>query len=100
LIRLTVEEDLLATTTTHLDNDNPSNQWFCIHRRLTPVAKPIPCAYVADVEDHQDEFEFFKPNVVYLPRTMNFILKPLLQNNKLFNLHRKVLKETMLEVIT
>jgi hypothetical protein len=44
--------------------------------------------------------DFFQPNVVYLPETMNFILKPLLHNDELFNLHRKVLKETMLEVIT
>ena len=31
---------------------------------------------------------------------MNFILKPLLHNDELFNLHRQVLKETMLEVMT
>jgi hypothetical protein len=29
-----------------------------------------------------------------------FILKPLLHNDTLFNLHHKVFKETMLEVIT
>jgi hypothetical protein len=40
------------------------------------------------------------PNVVYLLRTMNFILKPQLHNDEVFNLHRKVLKETMLEVVT
>ncbi len=31
---------------------------------------------------------------------MNFILKPLLHNDELFNLHRQVFKEAMLEVIT
>jgi hypothetical protein len=31
---------------------------------------------------------------------MNFILKLLLHNDKLFNLHHHVLKETMLEVMT
>ena len=30
----------------------------------------------------------------------NFILKPLLHNNKLFDLHRQILKEAMLEVVT
>jgi hypothetical protein len=43
---------------------------------------------------------FFKPNIIYLPQTMNFILKPLLHNNKLFKFHHQVLKETMLEVMT
>jgi hypothetical protein len=85
--------DLLATTTTtHLNDDSLSNQWFCIHRRLAPIAKPPPCSYVADVKDHQEEFRPFQPsNAVYLPETMNFILKPLLHNDELFNLHRKVL---------
>jgi hypothetical protein len=93
--------DLSATTTTHLDDDSPSDQWFCIHRQSASIAKPLPCSYFADVEDHQEESRFFfKPNVVYLPETMNFILKPLLHNDKLFNLHRKVLGETLLEVIT
>jgi hypothetical protein len=43
---------------------------------------------------------FFKANVIYLPRMMNFILKPLLHNDELFNLHCQILKETMLEVMT
>ncbi len=101
MIRSAVEVDLLATTTTHLDDDSPSDQWFCIHRQSASIAKPLPCSYFADVEDHQEESRFFfKPNVVYLPETMNFILKPLLHNNELFNLHRQVLKEAMLEVTT
>jgi hypothetical protein len=44
--------------------------------------------------------DFFKPNVIYLPRTMNFILKLLLHDDKLLNLHRQVLKEAMLEAMT
>jgi hypothetical protein len=97
---LAVEVDLWTTTTTHLDDDSPSNQWFCIYRRSAPIAKPTPCSYVADVEDHQEESGFFQPNAVYLSQRIHFILKPLLHNDKLFNLHRKVYKETMLEVIT
>jgi hypothetical protein len=54
-----------------------------------------------DVKDHKEESVFFfQPHVVSLPQTMNFILKPLLHNAKLFRLYRKVLKETMLKVIT
>ena len=33
-------------------------------------------------------------------RSMDFILKPLLHNEELFNFHRQVLKESMLEAIT
>jgi hypothetical protein len=27
---------------------------------INPIAKPIPCAHVADVEDHQEESGFFQ----------------------------------------
>jgi hypothetical protein len=97
---LAVEVDLSATTTTDLDNDSPSTQWFCIHWQSAPIGKPIPSSCVADVGDHQEDPGFFQPNVIYLPQAMNFILKPLLHKVKLFNLHCKVLKETMLEVTT
>jgi hypothetical protein len=38
LLQSAVEVDLLATTTTHC--------------RSAPIAKLLPCSYVADVEDH------------------------------------------------
>jgi hypothetical protein len=41
--------------------------------------------------------DFFHPNVVYLPQTMNFILKQLLHNAELFNLYSKVLKRNHVE---
>ena len=65
---------------------------------------PLPSPYLVHMsrmsKTTKKNLEFFEPNVVYLPETMNFILQPLLHNNKLFNLHRKVLKKNMLEVIT
>jgi hypothetical protein len=65
---------------------------------------PLPSPYLVHMlrmsKTTKKNPNFFQPNVVYLPETMNFILKPLLHNNKLFDLHRKVLIETMLEVIT
>jgi len=65
---------------------------------------PLPSPYLVHMsrmsKTTKKNLDFFKPNVVYLPQTMNFILKPLLRNDELFNFHRKVLKETMLEVIT
>jgi hypothetical protein len=65
---------------------------------------PLPSPYLVHMsrmsKTTKKNLDFFKPNVMYLPRTMNFILKPLLHNDELFNLHRQVLKETMLEVIT
>jgi hypothetical protein len=93
--------DLSATTTTHLDNDSPSitNGFaFIVDRH------PLPSPYLVHISrmstTTKKNLDFFQPNVLYLPETMNFILKPLLHNDELFNLHRKVLKETMLEVIT
>jgi hypothetical protein len=65
---------------------------------------PLPNPYLVHMsrmsKTTKKNLDFFKPNVMYLPRAMNFILKPLLHNEELFNLHRKVLKETMLEVMT
>jgi hypothetical protein len=65
---------------------------------------PLPSPYLVHMSrmsrTTKKNLDFFKPNVIYLPRTMNFILKPLLHNDELFNLHRQVLKETMLEVMT
>ena len=65
---------------------------------------PLPSPYLVHLsrmsKTMQKNLAFFQPNVVYLPQTMNFILKPLLHNAELFNLHRKVLKETMLELVT
>jgi hypothetical protein len=61
---------------------------------------PLPSPYLVHMSRIKKNLDFFQPNVVYLPETMNFILKPLLHNDELFTLHRKVLKETMLEVIT
>jgi hypothetical protein len=101
LIRSAVEVDLSATTTTHLDYDSPSNQWFRIHRRSAPIAKPPTLFICRGCRRPPRRISiFFQPNVVYQPETMNFILKPLPHNDELFNLHRKVLKETMSEVIT
>jgi hypothetical protein len=66
--------------------------------------QPLPSPYLVHMllmsKTTKKKLDFFQPNVVYLPQTMNFILKPLLHNAELFNLHHKVLKETMLEVIT
>jgi hypothetical protein len=65
---------------------------------------PLPSPYLVHMsrmsKTTKKNLDFFKPNVVYLPQLMTFILKPLLHNDELFNLHPKVLKETMLEVIT
>jgi hypothetical protein len=77
----------------------PESNAFPFHCQAAPIAKAISGAYVLYVEDHQEESRFFKPNVMYLPRTMNCFLKPLLHNNELFNLHGQILKETMLEVM-
>jgi hypothetical protein len=65
---------------------------------------PLPSPYLVHMsrmsKTTKKNLDFFQPDVVYLPETMNSILKLLLHNNELFNLHCKVLKETMLEVIT
>jgi hypothetical protein len=65
---------------------------------------PLPSPYMVHMsrmfKTTKKNLDFFQPNVIYLLRTMNVILKPLLHNDKLFNLHRQVLKETMLEVVT
>jgi hypothetical protein len=64
---------------------------------------PLPNPYLVHMsrmsKTTKKNLDFFQPNVMYLPRAMNFILKPLLHNEELFNLHRQVLKETMLEVM-
>ena len=65
---------------------------------------PLPSPYLVHMsrmsKTTKKNLDFFKLNVMYLPRTMNFILKPLLHNDELFNLHHQVLKEAMLEVMT
>jgi hypothetical protein len=101
LVRPTVDDDFSATTTTNFDNDRPSKRWFCIHRRSAPIAKPISGRLHMSrmSKTTKKNLDFFQPNVIYLPRTTNFILKPLLHNNKLFNLHHQVLNKTMLEVV-
>jgi hypothetical protein len=65
---------------------------------------PLPSPYLVHMsrmwKTTKKNLDFFQPNVVYLPETMNYILKLLIHNDELFNLHRKVLEETMFEVIT
>jgi hypothetical protein len=68
------------------------------------IRHPLPSPYLVHMsrmsKTTKKNLDFFNSNVMYLPGTMNFILKPLLHNDELFNLHCQVLKETMLEVIT
>ena len=65
---------------------------------------PFPSPYLVHMsrmsKTTKKNLDFFKPNVIYLPGTMNFILKALLHNAGLFNLQCQVLKEAMLEVMT
>jgi hypothetical protein len=63
---------------------------------------PNPClVHVSRMSKTRKEtLDCFKPNVICTPRSMDFILKPLLHNEELFNFHRQVLKESMLEAIT
>ncbi len=66
LVRPTVEAYFQETTTTNVDNDTPTKQRFCIHRRSAPISKPLPGTYVSYVEDHQEDCRFF-------PSQMSFI---------------------------
>jgi hypothetical protein len=100
LIQTAVEVDLSATTTTHLDDGGPSNQWFAFIVGRHPLSSPYLVHMPRMSKTTITNLDFFQPNAIYLPQKMNFILKPLLHNNKLFDLHGKVLKETMLEVFT
>jgi hypothetical protein len=65
---------------------------------------PFPNPYLVHMsrmsKTRKETLDYFKPNVIYAPRSMDFILKPLLHNEELFNFHRQVLKESMLEAIT
>jgi hypothetical protein len=65
---------------------------------------PFPHPYLVHMsrmsKTRKETLDYFKPNVIYAPRTMDFILKPLLHDEELFNLHRQVLKDSMLKVIT
>jgi hypothetical protein len=65
---------------------------------------PFPNPYLVHMsrmsKTRKETLDYFKPNVIYTPRSMDFILKPLLHNEELFNFHRQVLKESMLEAIT
>jgi hypothetical protein len=64
---------------------------------------PFPNPYLVHMsrmsKTRKETLDYFKPNVIYTPRSMDFILKPLLHNAELFKLHRQVLKEAMLEAI-
>jgi hypothetical protein len=66
--------------------------------------QPFPNPYLVHLsrmsKTRKENLDYFKPNVIYTPRSMDFILKPLLHNEELFNFHRQVLKESMLEAIT
>jgi hypothetical protein len=42
---------------------------------------------------------FYKPNVIFTPPKMNFIIKSILDNGPLFKIHLQVIKEMMLGVI-
>jgi hypothetical protein len=65
---------------------------------------PFPNPYLVHMsrmsKTRKETLDYFKPNVIYTPRSMDFILKPLLHNEELFNFHRQVVKESMLEAIT
>jgi hypothetical protein len=71
---------------------------FIVNRR------PFPNPYLVHMsrmsKTRRETLDYFEPNVIYAPRSMDFILKPLLHNEELFNFHRQVLKESMLEAIT
>ena len=65
---------------------------------------PFPNPYLVHMsrmsKTKMETLDYFKPNVIFTPRLMDFILKPLLHNEELFKLHRQVVKEAMLEAIT
>jgi hypothetical protein len=65
---------------------------------------PFPNPYLVHMsrmsKTRKETLDYFEPNVIYTPRSMDFILKPLLHNEELFNFHRQVVKESMLEAIT
>ena len=71
---------------------------FIVNRR------PFPNPYLVHMsrmsKTRRETLDYFEPNVICAPRSMDFILKPLLHNEELFNIHRQVLKESMLEAIT
>jgi hypothetical protein len=71
---------------------------FIVDRHLLPSPYIVHMSRMSKTT--KKNLDLCQPNVVYPPQTMNFFRKPLLHNAKLFNLHRKVLTETMLEVIT
>jgi hypothetical protein len=65
---------------------------------------PFPNPYLVHMsrmsKTRKETLDYFEPNVIYTPRSMDFILKSLLHNEELFNFHRQVVKESMLEAIT
>jgi hypothetical protein len=52
---------------------------------------PFPNPYLVHIsrmsKTRTETLDYFKPNVIYTPRSMDFILKPLLHHEELFNFH-------------
>jgi hypothetical protein len=89
------QQEQMSTMTT------PSSNGFAFIINRHPLTSPSYLVHMSRMsKTTKKNLDFFKPNVILLPQTINFILKPLLHNEELFNLHRQVLKETMLEVMT
>jgi hypothetical protein len=76
-----------------------SNEFaFIVNRH--PFTHPYLVHMSRMSKTRKETLDYFRPNVIYTPRSMDFILKPLLHDEELFNFHRQVLKESMLEAIT
>jgi hypothetical protein len=63
----------------------------------------FPSPYLVEISRRKKikkkNVNFFKPNAIFTPPTMNFIFKSIVDNRRLFKNHHQVIKEAMLEAI-
>jgi hypothetical protein len=88
------QQQHILTTTAPLTNG------FAIIVDWHPSPSPYLVHMLQMLKSTKKNLDFVQPNVVYLPKTMNLILKKLLHNPKLFNLHSKAIAVQSLALIT
>jgi hypothetical protein len=71
---------------------------FIVNRRPFPKPHLVHMSHMS--RTRRETLDCFEPNVIHATLSMDFILKPLLHNEELFNFQRQVIKESMLEAIT
>jgi hypothetical protein len=60
---------------------------FIVYRHLFPNPRLVHVSRMS--KKRTETLDCFKPNLIHAPRSMDFILKPLLDNEESFNFHRQ-----------